>query len=128
MTFENYIIENYTVADLCHYRFPYSEPFTHFGLSRICEEAEKSYRNITYINEDGSDASAKLWGENIGTGIGVSLAPGNLLPLIGAAANGIQGQVKIDKETNRELARVVDDHVSRIQNFLFEINSRKVAL
>ena len=40
-TFENYIIENYTVADLCHYRFPYSEPFTHFGLSRICEEAEK---------------------------------------------------------------------------------------
>ena len=41
MTFENYIIENYTVADLCHARFPYSEPFTHFGLSRICEEAEK---------------------------------------------------------------------------------------
>jgi len=40
-TFENYIIQKYTVADLCHYRFPYSEPFTHFGLSRICEEAEK---------------------------------------------------------------------------------------
>ncbi len=41
MTFENYIIENYTVADLCASHYPASEPFTHFGLSRICEEAEK---------------------------------------------------------------------------------------
>ena len=40
MTFENYIIENYTVADLCASR-PASEGFTHSGLSRICEEAEK---------------------------------------------------------------------------------------
>ena len=39
MTFENYIIENYTVADLCASR-PASEGFTHSGLSRICEEAE----------------------------------------------------------------------------------------
>ena len=39
-TFENYIIQNYTVADLCNQR-PASEGFTHFGLSRICEEAEK---------------------------------------------------------------------------------------
>ena len=39
-TFENYIIENYTVADLCASR-PASEGFTHSGLSRICEEAEK---------------------------------------------------------------------------------------
>ena len=39
-TFENYIIQNYTVADLCASR-PASEGFTHFGLSRICEEAEK---------------------------------------------------------------------------------------
>ena len=40
-TFENYIIQKYTVADLCAPRYPYSEPCTHFGLSRICEEAEK---------------------------------------------------------------------------------------
>ena len=39
-TFENYIIQNYTVGDLCASR-PASEGFTHFGLSRICEEAEK---------------------------------------------------------------------------------------
>ena len=39
-TFENYIIKNYTVGDLCASR-PASEGFTHFGLSRICEEAEK---------------------------------------------------------------------------------------
>ena len=39
-TFENYIIQKYTVADLCNQR-PASEGFTHFGLSRICEEAEK---------------------------------------------------------------------------------------
>jgi len=38
-TFENYIIQKYTVADLCNQR-PASG-FTHFGLSRICEEAEK---------------------------------------------------------------------------------------
>ena len=39
-TFENYIIKNYTVGDLCA-SLPASEGFTHFGLSRICEEAEK---------------------------------------------------------------------------------------
>ncbi len=39
-TFENYIIQKYTVGDLCASR-PASEGFTHFGLSRISEEAEK---------------------------------------------------------------------------------------
>ena len=38
-TFEGFICEKYTVADLCNQR-PASEGFTHFGFSRICEEAE----------------------------------------------------------------------------------------
>ena len=71
-TFENYIIQNYTVADLCNQR-PASEGFTHFGLSRICEEAEKfglterdfrSIKSFRGFAQNGAQASPAMTAKN----------------------------------------------------------------
>ena len=54
-------------------------------LVQLCQEAEKSYKNVNYVEVDGSDAQAELLTENISTGVGISLAMGDVTPLIAAA-------------------------------------------
>jgi tetratricopeptide (TPR) repeat protein len=94
-------------------------------LVQLCEEAENSYKNVTYVEADGSDAKADLLTENIGTGVGVSLAMGDVTPLIAAAVKIGTGYSAINKSKSRQLELLIQAHHARIGNFLFNVNSYK---
>ena len=94
-------------------------------LVQLCEEAEKSYQNVSYVEVDGSDAQAALLTENISTGVGISLAMGDVTPLIAAAVKIGRGYNNINKSKSRQLDLLIQAHKARINNFLFNVNSHK---
>ena len=94
-------------------------------LVELCNEAERSYRNVNYVEADGSKAKADLLTTNIGAGVGISLALGDVTPLISAAVRIGRGYNNINKTKSRQLTSLIQAHNSRISNFFFNINSRK---
>ncbi|MCH2206098.1 MAG: hypothetical protein MK132_09550 [Lentisphaerales bacterium] len=94
-------------------------------LVQLCQEAEKSYKNVSYVEVDGSDAQAELLTENISTGVGISLAMGDVTPLIAAAVKIGRGYNNINKAKSRQLELLIQAHKGRINNFLFNVNSHK---
>lgn len=94
-------------------------------LVQLCEEADKSYQNVSYVEVDGSDAQAALLTQNISTGVGISLVMGDVTPLIAAAVKIGRGYNNINKEKSRQLDLLIQAHKGRINNFLFNVNSHK---
>ena len=94
-------------------------------LIELCEEAERSYANVSYVEVDGSDAKADLLVSNIGAGVGVSLALGDVTPLIASAVRIGRGYSNINKSKSRQLETLIQSHKARITNFLFNVNSFK---
>lgn len=97
-------------------------------LIAVLDEAEKTLKSITYIQEDNSQESAEMWANNIGGSVGMSIAIGDPTPLIGGVISGIRGQNKLNKEKNRTLNLFIQNHQSRITNFLFNVNLRRSEL
>lgn len=97
-------------------------------LIAVLDEAEKTLKSITYVQEDNSEESAEMWANSVGGAVGVSLAIGDPTPLIAGVVNGIRGQNKLDKEKNRTLTLFIQNHQSRITNFLFNVNLRRSEL
>ena len=97
-------------------------------LIAVLDEAEKTLKSITYIQEDNSQESAEMWANNIGGSVGMSIAIGDPTPLIGGVISGIRGQTKLNKEKNRTLNLFIQNHQSRITNFLFNVNLRRSEL
>ncbi len=94
-------------------------------LILICDEAEKTFRGISYIRQDDSEAKAEVFGYNIGYSSAQSIALGNPLPLLQGAINIISGVDKLDKQKNRQLDVIIQGYKSYLNNFLFEINTRR---
>ena len=94
-------------------------------LVELCEEAERSYSNVSYVEVDGSDAKADLLVSNIGAGVGISLALGDVTPLIASAVRIGRGYSNINKTKSRQLETLIQSHKARITNFLFNVNSFK---
>jgi len=94
-------------------------------LVELCEEAERSYSNVSYVEVDGSDAKADLLVSNIGAGVGISLALGDVTPLIASAVRIGRGYSNINKSKSRQLETLIQSHKARITNFLFNVNSFK---
>ena len=94
-------------------------------LVELCEEAERSYSNVSYVEVDGSDAKADLLVSNIGAGVGISLALGDVTPLISSAVRIGRGYNNINKEKSRQLNTLIQSHKARITDFLFSVNSFK---
>ncbi len=94
-------------------------------LVELCEEAERSYSNVSYVEVDGSDAKADLLVSNIGAGVGISLALGDVTPLIASAVRIGRGYSNINKSKSRQLETLIQSHKARITNFLFKVNSFK---
>lgn len=94
-------------------------------LVELCEEAERSYSNVSYVEVDGSDAKADLLVSNIGAGVGISLALGDVTPLIASAVRIGRGYSSINTTKSRQLQTLIQSHKARINNFLFSVNSFK---
>lgn len=94
-------------------------------LVELCEEAERSYSNVSYVEVDGSDAKADLLVSNIGAGVGISLALGDVTPLIASAVRIGRGYSSINTAKSRQLQTLIQSHKARINNFLFSVNSFK---
>ena len=94
-------------------------------LVELCEEAERSYSNVNYVEVDGSEAKADLLVSNIGAGVGISLALGDVTPLIASAVRIGRGYSNINKTKSRQLQTLIQSHKARITNFLFTVNSFK---
>lgn len=94
-------------------------------LVELCEEAERSYSNVNFVEVDGSDAKADLLVSNVGAGVGISLALGDVTPLIASAVRIGRGYTNINKTKSRQLQTLIQSHKARITNFLFSVNSFK---
>lgn len=94
-------------------------------LVELCEEAERSYSNVSYVEVDGSNAKADLLVSNLGAGVGISLALGDVTPLIASAVRIGRGYSNINKTKSRQLQTLIQSHKARITNFLFAVNSFK---
>lgn len=97
-------------------------------LKQACDDAEKRFRDCTYIQEDGAYAAGDVLGREIGHGVASSLVSGNALPLLIGAVRGLQGFHEIDAETNRALRIEIDSFKERLSDLLYDINSRRSEL
>ena len=94
-------------------------------LIELCEEGERGYRNVSFVEKDGSKSKAALLTTHIGTGVGVSLAFGDVTPLIASAIRIGRGYNNINRTKSRQLDVLIQAHQARITNFLFNVNSLK---
>lgn len=94
-------------------------------LVMICDEAERTLGNMTNIKEDSAAETRSLWWKNLGTYGATSVATGDPLPLLQAAAGIVGGREKAKTEKNRKLEAETQNHRGRLTNFLFELNIRR---
>ncbi len=94
-------------------------------LVLLCDEADRAFRTMKYVREDAADALRTLYIQNLGTAGATSIAFGDPLPLLKAAASIAGGQFKLHRERSRKLDVEVQNHQSRLANFLFALNVRR---
>lgn len=94
-------------------------------LVLLCDEAERSLRSLKYVQEDAAEALRSLYVQNLGLAGATSIASGDPLPLLKAAASITGGQLKLHRERDRKLDVEVQNHRSRLANFLFALNVRR---
>jgi len=92
-------------------------------LVALCEEAERSYKNVSYVKADGTQAKASLMTQGVGVGVGASLLFGDVSPLISSAIRIGRGYSSINRDESRKLALLIQAHEMRITNFLFNVNT-----
>ncbi len=94
-------------------------------LVMICDEAERSLSNLVGIKEDSAAETRALWWQNLGAYGATSVATGDPLPLLQAAAGIVKGQQKVTLDKNRKIDAEIQNHRGRLVNFLFELNIRR---
>jgi hypothetical protein len=94
-------------------------------LVMICDEAERIFSKVADLKEDGAAETRSLWWQNLGAYGAASVATGDPLPLLQAAAGIVRGREKVKTETQRKIDIETQNHRGRLTNFLFELNLQR---
>ncbi|MGI6078641.1 MAG: tetratricopeptide repeat protein [Fastidiosipilaceae bacterium] len=94
-------------------------------LLDTCDHAETTLDSLGYVREDASEKWGQALGNNIGWSAGVSIAVGDVTPLIEGALKLTQQGVQIEKAKRRELNVIVQSYLQLLSKVQFEVNSRR---
>lgn len=94
-------------------------------LLDTCDHAETTLDSLGYVREDASEKWGQALGNSVGWSAGVSLATGDITPLLEGAAQLTRHGIRIEKEKSRELRVIVQSYLQLLSKVQFEVNSRR---